>query len=147
MTKTAFIACRNEDGKIKAIGLEHGDIAEVGPLLLQYYHRMPTIRVLLSLGELFTLGPEPYRVGVCAANYTVPNTVAFHRDRGEPMRAARLFRDEEMFWKAAKGTFRKQMVYLFKNDQWYFAPVRSPSQELHLDSLYEYLHPRPRPTE
>ena len=81
------------------------------PILREHYNTIEKVRELLSLGDLSLLAeritPEPDEEhGFAPADRAENVTVAYHRDRGEPLTTARhdpnipalLFRDWDIDW-------------------------------------------------
>jgi hypothetical protein len=82
--------------------------SNMGPLLTKHYNTIEKVKELLALGDLSSLGskvkPEPGQEH--SFNKPAPDvTVAYHRDRGEPLRFS--------------GNQSEEYNYVFDGNQWY----------------------------
>lgn len=122
MSTRCAIAISQEDGTIKAIYCHHdGYVAGVGTILAGWYNTQEKAEALLELGDLNSLGtklaPEPEMDH--NYNHTQENvTVAYHRDRGEHLEPARIYRDIINFKKHGMSDFGADYLYLYADGKW-----------------------------
>lgn len=101
------IGMKMEDGSVRAIRCNYdGYVAGAGAILGGWYTEPTKIEALLSLGNLSQLAEEP---AAC---------VAYHRDRGEALRPAKLFAGVEEYQRTAKGEMSADYLYLYDNGYW-----------------------------
>lgn len=101
------IGMKMADGSVRAIRCNYdGYVAGVGAILGGWYTDAAKVEALLVLGELSQLAEEP------------ASCVAYHRDRREPMRPAKLFASVEEYQRTAKGEMSADYLYLYDNGCW-----------------------------
>lgn len=120
MSTNALIALQNPDGTVTAIYL-HWDGDEAGATLAQHYSTPERARALLDLGDLSQLyariAPEPLE----NHTYSTPApgvTVAYYRDRGEPITPPSQFTSVAEFWREALTDDPHPWNYLLTPDGW-----------------------------
>ena len=120
MATRSAIGIKNEKGEIKAVYCHWDGYPEHnGKILVDYYNTVEKVEELLALGDLSSLD-ERVKPNENEA-HTFDNradgvTVAYHRDRGEELNAARTFKniDEVIEYFAWSCYF-----YVFENGEWY----------------------------
>src|SRR5574344_1455094 len=101
------IGMKMEDGSVRAIRCNYdGYVAGAGVSLGGWYTDATKVEALLALGELSQLAEE------------LADCVAFHRDRHEPMRPAKLFASIEDYLRTAKGEMSADYLYLYDEGCW-----------------------------
>ena len=136
MSTRAGIGILQEDGTIKAIYLHNdGYISHTGTILANHYNSMERIETLLDLGNLSSIGK------ILEPNEKFPHSFfnrqacvvyAYHRDRGEDLRPARLYKDKEDYQTTGKSDFWADYLYLFANGEWQFFGPQSKDQWFNL---------------
>ena len=124
MSTNAAIGMRMPDGTIKAVYLhwdgyiEHGGAGET---LAEHYKDQEKVEKLIALGFLSSLGAEVDPDPAHPHSWANPQpgvTVAYHRDRKEPLQPAVEFKDRDSFAEEAKECLWAEFAYLFENGRW-----------------------------
>lgn len=108
MATRAFIGIENEDSTVTGVYCHFdGYLEGVGRTLQENYADLATVRKLVALGDLSSLGPtlEP------------EDTVAYARDRGEPDTAARTFASRRARGQDMQGY---EYMYVFTPAGWLY---------------------------
>ena len=101
------IGMKMANGSVRAIRCNYdGYIAGAGVILAGWYPDAAKVEALLALGELSQLAEEP------------ASCVAYHRDRYEPMRPAKLFASINDYQRTAKGEMSADYLYLYDEGKW-----------------------------
>lgn len=101
------IGMKMTDGSVNAIRCNYnGYVAGAGAILGGWYTDAAKIEALLALGELSQLAEE------------LADCVAYHRDRHEPMRPAKLFASINDYQRTAKGEMAADYLYLYDSGRW-----------------------------
>lgn len=107
MSTRGAIGMRQPDGSVRAVYVHHDAyIAGVGAILGGWYETPELVKELLDLGDLSSLGT------------TLADTVAYHRDRGEDMRVARLYRDIDAYRRNGRRDLGVDYLYLYDGSRW-----------------------------
>ena len=124
MSTNAAIGLMMSDGTIKAVYV-HWDgypfDGGVGVTLAEHYKEREKIEKLISLGFLSSLGAEVAPNPAFPHSWANPQdnvTVAYHRDRKEPLQPAVEFKDRDSFAEEAKSCLWAEFAYLFENGHW-----------------------------
>lgn len=130
MSTRSVIAVKNEDGAVSGIYCHFDGYPEgVGNTLVKHYRDASKINQLIELGSLSSLGervaPNP------GENHSFANpiddvTVAYHRDRGDKLRFAQVWEDENKMLEDAFDSCWAAFCYLWKDGAWYFDQTHSP---------------------
>jgi len=124
MSTNAAIGLAMPDGTIKAVYLhwdgyiEHGGAGET---LGEHYKDRAKVEKLISLGLLSMLGAEVDPDPAFPHSWSNPQpgvTVAYHRDRNNPLHHAIEFKDKVSFAEEAKGSLWAEYAYLFEDGRW-----------------------------
>ena len=124
MSTNAAIGLTMPDGTIKAVYLHwDGYITDggAGETLAEHYQDRAKVEKLISLGFLSSLGAEVDPDPASPHSWTNPQpgvTVAYHRDRNDPLEPAIVFKDKDSFAEEAKGSLWAEFAYLFENGRW-----------------------------
>ena len=124
MSTNAAIGLTMPDGTIKAVHLHwDGYIAHggAGETLAEHYKDREKVEKLIALGFLSSLGAEvaPDPASPHSWKNPQPNvTVAYHRDRNDPLEPAIVFKDKDSFAEEAKGSLWAEYAYLFEDGRW-----------------------------
>ena len=118
------------DGTIKAVYVHWDGYVSggVGETLALHYTEREKIEKLIALGDLSSLGAEvdPDPASPHSWKKPQPNvTVAFHRDRNEPLQPAIEVKDKASFPKVADDRFGADYIYLFEDGRWLVCDLRS----------------------
>ncbi len=98
---------RQPDGTVRAVYVHHDAyVAGVGAILGGWYETPELVKGLLDLGDLSSLGT------------TLADTVAYHRDGGEDMRVARLYRNIDAYRRNGRRDLGVDYLYLFDGGRW-----------------------------
>ena len=127
MSTRAAIGMRLADGPIKAVYCHNdGYPGWTGAILGGWYTDPQKVEALIDLGALSILGEKlepapgaPHRFGNPQPNVTV----AYHRDRNEPLQPAVSFADIEEYVAKTPEDFGAEYLYLFEDGAWSFYPV------------------------
>lgn len=123
MSTSAAIGLTMPDGTIWAVHLHwDGYIANggAGEILAENYTDRKKVEKLISLGFLSSLGAEvdPDPTLLHSWSNPQPNvTVAYHRDRNDPLVPAVKVMNKESFPEQTKD-LRAEFAYLFEDDRW-----------------------------
>ena len=123
MSTNAAIGLTMPDGTIWAVHLHwDGYIANggAGEILAEHYTDQKKVEKLISLGFLSSLGAEvdPDPAAPHSWRNPQPNvTVAYHRDRNDPLIPAVKVMNKELFPEQAKGLWA-EYAYLFEDGRW-----------------------------
>ena len=123
MSTSAAIGLAMPDGTIWAILLHwDGYIANggAGEILAEHYTDRKKVEKLIGLGFLSSLGAEvdPDPTLLHSWSNPQPNvTVAYHRDRNDPLAPAIKIMNKESFPEQAKGLWA-EYAYLFEDGRW-----------------------------
>lgn len=118
MSTRGIIAIENGDKSCRGIYV-HFDMYPdgAGVCLTNHYTTKERVEALLALGDLSSLGdrlseddPEPNAVDTCSA---------YHRDYGETLTEARVFKNAEEIQNTAWDRFGAEYIYLFRDGAWY----------------------------
>ena len=118
MSTNAAIGMTMPDGTIKAVYLHwDGYITDggAGETLAEHYKNRTKVEKLIALGFLSSLGAEVDPNPATPHSWSNPQpgvTVAYHRDRKEPLQPAVEFKDKDSFAEEAKGSLWAS-IYLF----------------------------------
>ena len=124
MSTNAAIGLAMPDGTIKAVYLHwDGYISDggAGETLAEHYKDRAKVEKLIALGFLSSLGAEVDPDPATPHSWATPQpgvTVAYHRDRKEPLQTAVEFKDKDSFAEEAKGTLWSEFAYLFEGGRW-----------------------------
>jgi hypothetical protein len=101
------IGMKMADGSVHAIRCNYdGYVAGAGAILGGWYTDAAKVEALLALSELSQLTEKP------------ADGVAYHRDRHEPMRPAKLFTSVEEYQQTGKGDMSADYLYLYDEGCW-----------------------------
>jgi hypothetical protein len=122
MSTNSRIGIEKEDGTIESIYVHwDGYLEGVGATLLRSYTEKEKVEKLIALGALSSLFDEvdiPDGTVHSFDNPAVNITVAYHRDRGEPITPSRTNYSRDSYLKSDLGEFG----YLFtKENEWLYA--------------------------
>lgn len=122
MSTNAAIGLTMPDGTIKAVHLHwDGYIAHgAGETLAEHYTDRKKVEKLILLGFLSSLGAEVDPNPNLRHTWSNPQpdvTVAYHRDRNDPLVPAIKVMDKESFPEQAKGLWA-EYAYLFEDGRW-----------------------------
>ena len=124
MSTNAAIGLAMLNGTIHAVYLHwdgyitHGGAGET---LAKHYTDRTKVEKLISLGFLSSLGAEVDPDPAHPHSWSNPQpcvTVAYHRDRKEPLQPAVEFKDRDSFAEEAKGCLWAEYAYLFEDGRW-----------------------------
>ena len=124
MSTNAAIGMTMPDGTIKAVYLHwDGYITDggAGETLSAHYKDRTKVEKLIALGFLSSLGAEVDPDPATPHSWSNPQpgvTVAYHRDRKEPLQTAVEFKDKDSFAEEAKGCLWAEYAYLFEDGRW-----------------------------
>lgn len=122
MSTRSLIAVKNEDGTVSSIYCHFDGYPEyVGKILVENYTDPEKIKALLALGSLSSLAPR--LAPNPDENHSFDNPVdevcvAYHRDRGEDLRPAKLWKDEKQMVAKASDDYWAEFCYLWNNGVW-----------------------------
>ena len=144
MSTNAGIGLLMPDGTIKAVYLHwDGYIREgAGETLAEHYTDRAKVEKLIALGFLSSLGAEVESDPTSPHSWESPQrnvTVAYHRDRNEPLRAAIKVKDKESFPEVAKSSLCAQFVYLFEDGHWLVCDLHSSMRHWKWEVLTDVL--------
>lgn len=126
----ATIGMRLSNDTIRAIYCSsNGHVEYTGYLLAGYYDTEMKILELLSLGEVNVLGKFASPPQGIKHNFRHPHpdvTVAYHRDRGDAMRTAKLYVNREDYLTNARIYLPARYFYLFDGERWLWASENIP---------------------
>ena len=123
MSTSAAIGLTMPDGTIWAVHLHwDGYIAHggAGETLAEHYTDRKKVEKLISLGFLSSLGAEVDPAPTLRHSWSNPQpnvTVAYHRDRNDPLVPAIKVMNKESFPEQAKGLWA-EYAYLFEDGRW-----------------------------
>lgn len=136
MSTRAGIGIQLEDGTIKAIYLHNdGYVSHAGAILAGYYNTDERIETLLNLGDLSSIGEflEPdKKFPHTFFNRQACVVYAYHRDRRDDLRPARIYKNKEDYQTTGKSDFWADYLYLFANGEWQFFGPQSKDQWFNL---------------
>ena len=124
MSTNAAIGMTMPDGTIKAVYLHwDGYIANggAGETLAEHYQDRAKVEKVIALGFLSSLGAEVDPDPATPHSWANPQpnvTVAYHRDRKEPLQTAVEFKDKDSFAEEAKSSLWSEYAYLFEDGHW-----------------------------
>ena len=124
MSTNAAIGMTMPDGTIHAVYLHwDGYIANggAGETLAEHYQDRAKVEELIALGFLSSLGAEVDPDPASPHSWKNPQsnvTVAYHRDRNDPLEPAIMFKDKDSFVEEAKGSLWAEFAYLFEDGRW-----------------------------
>ena len=124
MSISAGIGLMKPDGTIWAVILHFdGYIANggAGEILAKHYTDPQKVEKLISLGYLCSLGAEVDPNPTIRHSWSNPQpnvTVAYHRDRNDPLAPAIKVMDKESFPEQARCRLYAAYAYLFENGRW-----------------------------
>ena len=123
MSTHAAIAMKNEDGTILTVYVQNdGHVAGVGAILGGWYTEPAKVKALLELGDLSVLETQITPEPETAHSFAKPQssvTIAYHRDRGEPLKPPRKYRNVKEFVRKADDDFRGDYLYLYDGGKWF----------------------------
>jgi hypothetical protein len=140
MATRSRIAIENPDGTVSSIYCHwDGSLNTNGVILSNHYEDRGKVERLIALGSISSLAehPESDRPD---SDHSFNNpeggvTVAYHRDRGEKLCAARKDRDRESFFKSDIELYG----YLFTlENKWEFVTCANRNPRNLYDFLYEH---------
>lgn len=119
MATRSRIAIEQEDGRVLSIYCHwDGSPDTNGRILMEHYHDRKKVEALIDLGSLSTLGEKLVPSG--PHSWSQPEagvTVAYHRDRGEPLQKADPHASKLGFFQSDVEEFG----YLFtKENEWVY---------------------------
>lgn len=130
MSTRSVIAIELPDKTCKATYCHwDGYPSHCGRLLVEHYDTPELAEDLLALGTLSALAPRlaPQSGEEHSYDRPVGNIcIAYHRDRGEPFRPPKTWRDADYLLGKASDTYWAEYVYLFRNGQWYVDKTYEP---------------------
>ena len=111
------------DGTIKAIYVHWDGYVSggVGETLASHYTERAKIEKLIALGDLSSLGAEVDPDPAFPHNWKHPQknvTVAYHRDRNDPLEPAIDVKDKESFPEVVASCYGADYAYLFEDGCW-----------------------------
>ena len=119
------IGVQQANGKVKSIYCHWDGYPDwVGKKLVTHYNDLESAKAIIALGQLSSLHdkltPDP------DAPHDFENkqddvTVAYHRDRGEPMVIDKSDNADDMYRLSCSGW--EEYAYLFRDAQWYVTEV------------------------
>ena len=124
MSTNAAIGLTMPDGTIHAVYLHwDGYITDggAGETLAEHYKDRTKVEKLIALGFLSSLGAEVDPDPASPHSWANPQpgvTVAYHRDRKEPLQPAVEFKDKDSFAEEAKSSLWSEYAYLFEDGRW-----------------------------
>ena len=122
MSTRSAIGIKNKKGEVKAIYCHFDGYPEyVGKVLVENYDTTEKVEELLALGDLSSLGErvKPNENETHTFENSVDDvTVAYHRDRGEELIAARTYSSIGKFIRAFEDAWC-EFFYVFDNNEWY----------------------------
>ena len=137
MSTRAAIAMRLPDNTIQAIYCHNdGYPGWVGSVLGGFYKTEERVKALFALGALSQLWPKLEPAPGVPHTFHEPQkgvTIAYHRDRGEPLRPGKTYSSLEEYEKDAPETFCADHLYLFENGTWSFFAVYGEREWTALD--------------
>lgn len=124
MSTRSYI-CKSDENGVRGVYCHWDGYPEhVGEMLLNYYSEADVVDKLIDLGSLSALYPklEPSE-GVEHTFYKPADgvTVAYCRDRGEPLEITEFKHDKH--WREGLGRFWVNYVYVFHEGCWFFANI------------------------
>ena len=124
MSTHAAIGMRLADGTIKAIRCQNsGYPGRTRAILGGWYTDPEKVEALIDLGSLSILGEKLEPAPGAPHTYDNPQpdvTVAYHRDRNEPLERAISFACVEDYEAIAPEAFYADYLYLFEDGVWSF---------------------------
>ena len=122
MSTACAIGRQLPDGTVEANRCHwDGYPAGVGVILGDAYRRPDQIAALLALGDLSSLGRKLTPEAGEHHSFTRPASdvvVAYHRDRGEPLKPPVPFRDADDFLNHGQDEMEADYLYLFADGEW-----------------------------
>ena len=124
MSTRAAIGMRLADGTIKAIYCHNdGYPGWTGAILGGWYTDPEKVKSLVDLGALSILGEKLEPAPGATHTYDNPQTdvtIAYHRDRNDPLIPANSYADLEEYAEKATEDFSADYLYLFEDGAWSF---------------------------
>lgn len=109
MATRSYIAIRNSDGTVSGVYCHWDGYPEgVGKTLTTHYNTPELVEELLKLGSLSSLG----------STITDPETVAYHRDRGEPMESDSSYKNHTDMILFARRELGVEWAYVWNGNSW-----------------------------
>ena len=132
MSTRAAIGMRLPDGTIKAVYCHNDGYPDwTGAILGGWYKNPERVKQLLDLGSLSILGkklkPEPR----APHTFSAPQkdvTIAYHRDRNDPLRPGEAYATTEEYEAKAPEDFGASYLYLFEGGVWSFYDIYGERQ-------------------
>ena len=139
MSTRSAIGVRLPDSTIQAVYCHNDGYPEyTGSILCHRYTAPQRIKALIALGALSILGEKlkpapgaPHTFGNPQPNVTI----AYHRDRNEPMQPAVSFATIEDYVTKAKEDFCADYLYLFEDGGWKVYAVYGDRKWTALDAV------------
>ena len=127
MSTRAAIGMRLADGTIKAIYCHNdGYPGWTGAILGGWYTDPQKVKALIDLGSLSILGEKLEPAPGAPHTYDNPQadvTIAYHRDRNDPLQPAVSFASIEEYVAKTPEDFWAEYLYLFEDGAWSFYAV------------------------
>ena len=127
MSTRAAIGMRLPDGTIKAVYCHNDGYPDwTGAILGGWYKTPEQVRQLLDLGSLSILGPKLAPPRGTSHTFSAPQkdvTIAYHRDRSDPLEPGEIFATVEEYEAKAPDAFWASYLYLFEDGVWSFYDV------------------------
>ena len=127
MSTRAAIGMRLPDGTIKAVYCHNDGYPDwTGAILGGWYKTPERVRQLLDLGSLSILGPKLEPPRGTSHTFNAPQkdvTIAYHRDRSDPLEPGEIFATVEEYEAKAPDAFWANYLYLFEGGVWSFYDV------------------------
>ena len=124
MSTRAAIGMRLEDGTIKVVYCHNdGYPGWTGAILGGWYTDPQKVKALIELGALSILGEKLEPAPRAPHTFSAPQpdvTIAYHRDRNDPLRPGISYADLEEYAKKAPEDFCADYLYLFEKGTWSF---------------------------
>jgi hypothetical protein len=117
MATRSRIGIQDENGTVRSIYCHWDGYPEgVGATLNEHYSNRQKLNMLINLGDISILGENVATMDEHSFNNPKEGvTVAYHRDRGEELRSAKIDNSLEMF----KNTFGESYGYVYtKEGKW-----------------------------
>ena len=122
MSTRAAIGMRLADGTIKAVYCHNdGYPGWTGAILGGWYTDPRKVKALIDLGSLSILGEKLEPAPGAPHTYDTPQpnvTIAYHRDRNDPLIPANSYADIEEYAAQATEDFSADYLYLFEDGKW-----------------------------
>lgn len=124
MSTRSYI-CKSDENGVRGVYCHWDGYPEhVGKILFCYYNDSAIVDKLISLGSISALYPElepPEGVPHSFQEPVEGVTVAYHRDRGEPLEIIEFKHDKH--WRECLGRSSVNYVYVFHKECWFFANI------------------------